>query len=212
MRGLARSVVVAAACFAAVPEEALADPPEDEEAASPASEDDRAGHELTDETCAASYECRRHGWCAAEGAKCVAASTQDCTASTTCRESGMRCHFDSVSKKCVSALARPKPAREPQGVSEWSESPSTTFDSRYAVREAGVALTVIGGVGMLTGLVAGGLWELSNDPDTQDTLLKVSLGAGIPGAAMTGAGLIMIRVRDDVVTASVGPGSLRVTY
>ena len=194
MRGIAWSVVVVAACFATISSEVRAD-------------------ELTDETCAASYECRRHGWCAAEGPKCVAASTQDCAASTTCRESGLRCHFDSTSKKCVSALARPIPAREPRGVSEWLDSPSESFDSRRAITEAGAALTVFGGLGLLSGLVASGLWELSNDPETQDTLLIVALGAGLPGAAMTGAGLIMFRVADDMpVTASIGPGSLRMTF
>ncbi len=93
------------------------------------------------------------------------------------------------------------------------ESPSTSFDSRGAVKDAGAALTVLGGLGCLTGLLASGLWELSNDPETQDTLLRVALGAGIPGAAMSGAGVIMLRVGDDMpVTAAVGPGSLRVTF
>lgn len=210
---MARSVVVTAACLAAFPGDVRAEAPAEAGAVSAAGEDAGWGDNLTDETCAASYECRRHGWCAAKGPKCVAASTQDCAASTTCRESGLRCHFDSASKKCVSALARPIPAREPRGVPEWQEPPSTSFDSRRAVMEAGAALTVLGGLGCLTSLVASGLWDLTNDRERQDTLFVIALGAGLPGAAMTGAGLIMLRLGDDMpLTASVGPGSLRLTF
>jgi hypothetical protein len=84
---------------------------------------------------------------------------------------------------------------------------------RSSLRESGLALTLLGGLGCLTGLAAGGLWELSPEGDTRDNLMIVSLSAGIPGVVLAGTGLILMKIEDGApVTASLGPGSLRVTF
>jgi hypothetical protein len=168
--------------------------------------------------CADTYECRRHGWCSTEGSKCVARSAADCAESTTCRESGQRCHFDGNAGICVSALARPKPARAPRGIMTAStKMPPGTYEPERIqgnpVRDAGIFFALLGGFGCLTGAVASGMWELAPDAETKDTLMIVSLSSIIPGAAAGTAGIVMLNTQgNSPVIASLGLGSVRVTF
>ena len=165
--------------------------------------------------CWDTFECRQNGRCTTEGDACVAGSQELCAASNACREDGVRCILDADAGRCVSRLGQkvdsattkktaPPPGNEPYLPGRGPGNP---------VQEAGLALTILGGLGLLVGLGAAGLSEVWPEGETKDTLLIVGLSGSIPGAALTIPGVIMIHYRDDgPVTASVGPGRFRITF
>lgn len=143
--------------------------------------------------CAGTDDCKKHGHCFSEGARCVARNEADCSASTTCRDHGLRCKLDRRIEKCVSQV----------GAHSFDASVSDSLrpDVRYDPHAEGPNPDVLLGFGVTftilgvgSGLATGILFSSANtshgrDGDAFMSAGWITLGAGF---ALLAGGIPMV--------------------